>query len=349
MGLSHPLPTGPGPRSSGADPRRSLRSLTEALLDEGADAGSVDAAARDLHGLLARLAGLGEEGEWTRERALPSGRALSPLDAARCARDGSRTAAFLRGGDAALTALLERTPGRAVEVLYAGTGPLAPLVLPLLALREKGSVLVTFLDVHPAAAGSVARLIDALSLGGFVRDVATADAAAWAPPHGTGLDLLVVEAMERSLAREPQAAICRHLVPRLAPSGCLLPEEVAVDLVLTDPDVERSAGADSRARAQARVAVGRVLELTRERAVAPPGPSGAFPEVSVVLPEGIGPRRRAALLTSVRVFGPHAVAEGASGLTTPEILWGVPLLPAGARLSFRYREGRVPGLVWRVS
>lgn len=302
-------------------PRAALQRLAEALLDPGAAA--VDASAAGLHDLLGRLAGLGEGDEWARETALPSGRALSPLDAARCARDGARTAAFLRGGAAALDALGRRDPGRPVELLYAGTGPLAPLVLPLLALREEGSVRVTFLDVHPAAASAVARLLETLGLGAFARQVVAADATAWQPPGDAPFDLLVVEAMERSLAREPQAAICRHLVPRLAPAGLLLPERVAVDLVLSDPEVETASDADAATR-------------------------GPFPEVTLVLPEAIGPRRRATLVTSVRVFGDHVVAEGVSGLTTPEVLWAVPSLPAGGRLSFRYREGSAPGLAWRI-
>ncbi len=217
--------------------------------------------------------------------------------------------------------------------------------MPLLARREPGSVRVTFLDVHPAAAASVARLIEALGLAGFVREVVVADATSWAPPRGERFDLLVVEAMERSLAREPQAALCRNLVPHLAPLGLLLPERIAVDLVLSDPEVETAAGAGAAARATARVPVGRLLELTRESAV---GPACAFPPVTVVLPAAVGPRRRATLLTSVSVFGGHAVAEGASGLTTPEVLWGFPPLAAGARVSFRYREGRAPGITWSV-
>ena len=194
----------------------------------------------------------------------------------------------------------------------------------------------------------MARIVDALGLGGSVRDVVVADATSWEPPRGARFDLLVVEAMERSLAREPQAAICRRLVPHLAPSGFLLPERVSVDLVLSDPEVEMADGADGEARAAVRLAAGRLLELTRESAAAPPGPSGAFPPVTVVLPAAIGPRRRATLVTSVHVHGGHSVAEGASGLTTPEVLWGIPSLPAGARLCFRYREGRAPGLTWSV-
>lgn len=199
--------------------------------------------------------------------------------------------------------------------------------------------------MHPAAAAAVARLFEALGLLGFVRGVVTADATSWAPPGNAGFDLLLVEAMERSLAREPQAALCRNLVPHLAPEGVLLPERVAVDLVLSDPEVETAADAGAEARAAARVPVGRLLELTRESAARP---ACAFPPVTVVLPEAVGPRRRATLLTSVGFFGGHAIAEGASGLTTPEVLWGFPPLAAGARVSFRYREGRAPGLTWSV-
>jgi hypothetical protein len=80
---------------------------------------------------------------------LPDGVALSPVLAAECTKDPVRTAMLLRGVNAALGEALRRFPDETIEVVYAGTGPLAPLVIPLMPRFRHAPVAVTFLDIHP--------------------------------------------------------------------------------------------------------------------------------------------------------------------------------------------------------
>ena len=327
-------------------PRAALKPLAAVLLDSSAPPVALARAASSLHALLLRTSGLEDDPTARLESTLPSGRALSPIDAGRCVLDPIRTAVLLRGVNAAITAARERARGRPVELLYAGTGPFAPLVLPLLSLAPAGSLRVTLLDVHPAAVAALRRVVERLEVGDAVADLLACDAAECAPDRGTAIDVAVVETMQRGLSHEPQVAIVRNLVPLLAPHGVLVPERIRIDLVLSDPDTEIADGFVSARAEAARVPVGTVFELSRRSASAPLDAEGFLPPVVVTLPVPIGPRARPMLFTRIDAFGAHTLATAVSGLTVPEPLWQVPDLPAGSRLEFRYRLGRDPGLAW---
>ena len=61
---------------------------------------------------------------------LSSGVAISPVQAARCLQETVRTQAFLKGVKAAIEEKLNAHD--TLHILYAGTGPYGPLLLPLL-------------------------------------------------------------------------------------------------------------------------------------------------------------------------------------------------------------------------
>ena len=65
-----------------------------------------------------------------------AGLAVSPEAAAVCIRDFMRTRIFMRGLKQAVSTKLRANPNRAVTVLYAGTGPFATLLLPLVTIFD---------------------------------------------------------------------------------------------------------------------------------------------------------------------------------------------------------------------
>lgn len=147
-------------------------------------------------------------------KQLDCGLALSPMDAAHCLRDARRTAAFARALLHAIQSL--QTP---VEVVYAGTGPLAPfawLVMPF--VRD---VRFTLIDIHESAVAAVRALLPHAN-------AVCADAARYR--HDRPIDIAITETMQRALAREPFVEIVRNLKPQLSARGVLIPERVSVEL-----------------------------------------------------------------------------------------------------------------------
>ncbi|HYO77628.1 MAG TPA: hypothetical protein VE010_14295, partial [Thermoanaerobaculia bacterium] len=118
----------------------------------------------------------------TGEQRLESGLALSPALAATCLLDARRTRAFVRGTIGAIRQATARVASAHVEVLYAGTGPFAPLAFLALPFVERERVRFTLLDVHPQSARSVEALVEAFGIAESVRAVICDDATVYRHP-----------------------------------------------------------------------------------------------------------------------------------------------------------------------
>jgi hypothetical protein len=318
-----------------------LKRLAEVLRSCG-HAGELSAASRALHDLFVRLTGLDVDaidGADATDIMLPNGKAIAPKYAASCLRDFARTAMFLRGTEAALHALLARFTERPIEMLYAGCGPFAPFALMLATHLDPAQVRVTLLDANPRSLECARAMFENFGLTDFVRAYVRADATTYAWPRELPLHLVLTETMQRALEKEPQVAVSLNLAPQLSDGGILVPERIAVELCLYDPQcmfpVANSDGTFESARPP--ICVGTVLELTAEsaRAIAV---DGECPVVVLDIPADV--RHLAAMLrTAITVFGEHSIGEYASGLTNPLPLNGV----AGARrIRARYTGGPRP-------
>ena len=161
------------------------------------------------------------------------------------------------------------------------------------------------------------------------------------------------EATRRRLEREPQVAIVRNLLAQ-APRALLVPESVSVDVVMMDAGAEFAAAGsgDEAAMQQAigdRIELGTVFELSAEVARAWPAEDGGrLKGGSVQIPSPRDERLSPMLLTRIRVFGGHLLADYTSGLTSPRILPIDDRLDGGDTLNFTYRLGPSPGLECEV-
>ena len=296
-----------------------LDEVTAVLLDPSAGAGEVEDAAERLYEMFSRAAPVDAH---TGDTALPSGKALSPSSAAQCARDFLRTAVYLRGVEQVLR---ERMPS---ECVYAGTGPFAPLVLPL--MSRFPAVRFTLIDVHPQSIDSVRTLVE--RFGTRNCELVVTDATTYRHPRP--IDLVIVETMQAALAKEPQVAVTRHFLPQLAPQGVLIPANVIVEAYLVDVAAETARACGGPLQPDARIRLGTVVDLR----------SGAF-ELTARVPDLASPERYSiAYFTRIEVYGEHRLGEYDSGLTYPKIVWDA--RPRGGEtITFRFEEGRDPGIV----
>lgn len=305
--------------------RQSLRRIARILLDDRSAPAALDDAAAELHRLLDGIAGPLEN---LSDTALPSGKALSPATAAACTKDGLRTAMFLRGARDAIAAA--SSAGRPCEVVYAGTGPFAPLAVPLMAGFSPAEARFTLLDVHRESVRAVREIVGRFGFEGMVRAVVAADATTYM--HDRPIDVAIAEVMQRSLGVEPQVQIVRNLAPQLRDGGLLVPEEIRVDLAVGTP----AAGA-------ALQVVGTVARLTSEPLAAER--AGRLAPRTIAMPE-LAPGICAMYVTSLRVFGRHALRAFQSGLTCPEIIPDLASWTAGEEITFWYETGQRPGIRW---
>ena len=113
-----------------------LKAITERFLNPDLAKPDMPAVAQELLGFYHGLSPIQVDYDNPRYKYLEQvkhGKGLSPECAGGCILDSVRTARYLQAGKAAIDAALEKFDAP-VQVLYAGCGPFAPLMLPLLPL-----------------------------------------------------------------------------------------------------------------------------------------------------------------------------------------------------------------------
>lgn len=343
-----------------------LKKIADELLSGQAEDKGLSAAA-GLYSLCSSVAGIDEYSEHaddTDGSKLPSGEAISPRDAARCVLDYTRTSQFLRGLYAAILEAQKRFPGAAIEILYAGCGPFAPLAVPLTTRFSPAEIKFTLLDVHGRSLDAARRIFQAFGKNAFVRDYIQCDAASYKHDAPHVIHVAVVEAMQAALEREPQVAITLNLAPQLCPGGIFLPERITIDCYLCDltkefsPPLAESNVADSLSgdgKGRVRVNLGRVLELTavscRKLLARGNGDEHGATSLSpkfLNVPEDVDGEFHLMLLTAINVFDSIALDGDESGLTCPRILHDAGKMHGGEVIEFEYRLGDKPGFKYRA-
>jgi hypothetical protein len=168
-----------------------------------------------------------------------NGVALSPLLAAGCAFNHVRTQQFQRGIHQYLTEARDKTADqkeqRPLDILYAGTGPYATLLFPVLLLHRDLAINLIIIDIYEASTRAVSKLIESAKFVNIQLNSYTDDATKWRPESNhPNFDLIISETMDRGLKREPQVSVFKHLSQFLKPEGCLIPKEISISATLTD-------------------------------------------------------------------------------------------------------------------
>jgi hypothetical protein len=341
----------------------SLTQIAGELLSDHADDDRLSAAAAGLYALCSSVVGVGEHSAHAgdaRGTRLPGGEAIAPMDAARCVLDHRRTSAFLRGLHAAVLGAQARFPDTPIEILYAGCGPFAPLALPLASRFSPAEIRFTLLDVHERSLDAARRLFDALGKSAFVRDYVQCDATSYEHTGPHPVHLVVVEAMQAALEREPQVAITMNLAPQLCPGGFFLPERITVDCCLCDaaqefPAADAADPLSTGAGEEARIHLGRVLDLSAEACRTSSEPSSGDgeggtsfgPKTLLRVPEELDGELYLMLRTGITVRDSIALEDHESGLTCPRILFDAGRMRGGEVVEFEYRLGDRPGFRYR--
>lgn len=343
-----------------------LQKIADELLAGGAEEIKLSAATR-LYSLFSSVSGLDEDSERIGDcdaTRLPKGEAISPRDAAACLLDAARTSKFVRGLHAAVLEAQKRFAGATIEILYAGCGPFAPMAIPLTTRFSSAEIRFTLLDIHQRSLDSARLIFDTLGKGVFVRDYIQADAALYRHEASHVIHIVVVEAMQAALEKEPQVAITMNLAPQLCPGGIFIPEKITIGCYLCHPAKE-FAGVVSGVRpahslsagggGSVRFNLGAVLELvaghcgdllTTSKIV------DARPSLTpklLKIPGEVESGSCLMLSTVVTVFGSITLQEYESGLTYPKFLWDAGRIQRGQLIEFAYQLADKPGFKYRCS
>jgi hypothetical protein len=296
---------------------------------------------------------------WAGDSLLANGVAISPEAAAHCVADYQRCVMFIRGIYAAINTLRERFPDTPLEILYAGCGPFATLVLPLLGKFSPGELKLYLLDVHQRSLDSVECLLAAFGFGAHAVQTIEADACSY--QHPGKLHLVIAETMQKSLEQEPQFAVTANLATQLVPTGIFIPQRIEVSLYLADLGYEeqladQSSGIADRDRNTQESSAGRYL-LANLCTLVPESASGQM-QLALAQAEGAGPELEptivvipavpdisqldAALFTHICVFEQYQLKNFDSQITLPMKCHELLPLTSGECYRVSYQLGSYP-------
>lgn len=265
----------------------------------------------------------------------PHGKAVSPTTAAQCAEDVERTRVFMQGVYAALRQKLAGQSSQPVRVLYAGTGPFALLLVPLLPLFSAQPLRVTLLDIHAESLAFLQRLLVELQLDSseLIEHIVCTDACTWQAPHS--YDVIISETMRQGLLQEPQVAIFSHLQQFLTADGWLIPQQIRLDLWL----------ANAGSTTDDPIHLGRIFQLDKATVMQLGRGDSAPLHGHLTVPEYPANLRDLKLTTEIRVFDTSVLRENQSQLTLP-LYEKRARIQAGSMLRYGYEQGDYPRFVF---
>lgn len=310
--------------------------ITHTLLYEKENYGALHRVLHMLHDFYAGVTGISAEQTTDNNVFLSTGKAISPGQAAFCLLDIQRTAVFMRGIHKAILKLKNEAEGP-VHILYAGCGPYATLLTPFITQFSPHEVRFHLLDVNQASLNAVEKLYTHLNARDYVDEFICADATKYQIP--APVQLVVSEAMQRALNKEPQVAIMQNLIPQLNPQSIFIPEEIRITAHLINRDLEVAAKLDPGTD-PGRIDLGEVYNIGRQNCC-------HHPAITFQMPEMVVGNDELSLFTAVTVFEDERLHHGECSLTVPLPLANVAAL-LGRQVRLEYVISGEPGFKWHV-
>jgi predicted RNA methylase len=312
-----------------------LQRANRTIIDEPGNLGGIYKVIHELHSVYAEQSGVTAGNITDADIMLPSGKAVSTIKAAHCLLEFQRTAVFFRGIYKAVCRLKADSPSQTIHILYAGCGPYATLLTPLVALFSPSEVAFTFLDINQVSLDAVKRMYDRQNLSEYVKAYICADATTYKIPEGTTVHLAVSETMLNALMKEPQVAVMQNLIPQLPPLALFVPTKITVSANLLDVNEEqRSTIAGVLPR---RIALGEVYTIGREYYTTPQ-------PVSFRIPDKVYDYKTVFLHTYIETYGDEVLTDYQCSLTNPKMITSVGEME-GKHITFNYANGETPGFM----
>ena len=102
--------------------------------------------------------------------------------------------------------------------MYVGPGPFAALLLPLIPFYSQSQLQICLIEFHQASVNALVSLIAHYGFNNYFDEILTEDAMNYKNEKEYLFDIIIVEAMQKALSKEPQVALTNHFSQSLAES-----------------------------------------------------------------------------------------------------------------------------------
>jgi predicted RNA methylase len=314
-----------------------LQRAARTIIDEPNNLGGIYKVIHELHPVYAEQSGIAAGDITDDDIMLPSGKAVSTIKAAHCLLEFQRTAVFVRGIYKAICRLKADFPSETIHILYAGCGPYATLLTPLVALFSPSEITFTFLDINQITLDAVKKMYDRQNLSEYIEAYICADATTYKIPEGTTVHLAVSETMLNALMKEPQVAVMQNLIPQLPHKALFVPTNITISAKLLDGKEEQkriTPGVLPR-----RIPLGEVYTISRTH-YATPKP------VTFRIPDEVYDFKTIFLHTHIETYGDEVLTDYQCSLTNPKMITSAGEME-GKHITFNYLNGETPGFTYQ--
>jgi hypothetical protein len=336
-----------------------IHSISDTILDETSSPRELRDALNTFTTACSKVSGILPDPSfdaWAEDSLLPNGVAINPQAAAHCAHDYQRSVVFIRGAHAAICALRVRFAGTPLEILYAGCGPYATLLLPLLGNFSPGDFKITLLDIHQRSLDSAELVLEKFGFGAYEVNTVQGDACVY--KHPQKLHLVIAETMQKSLEQEPQFSVTANLAPQIFAEGVFIPQRIDVSLALADLKKEKvlydnpgTKNPTSLEHSPRRYPIATLCSLTPDNVFAqsqaaqynPHTDKLELPSMTVKIPliDSID-RLNAALFTRIIVYERYCLEDYEAEITLPLRCYELEPLSGGEHYTVSYQLGAYP-------
>ncbi len=318
--------------------KEELRVITEAFLAKEIDYLDLSNATKAYKNFLSKLSIFKLEDEGARKDLfLDSGVAIGTTWAAMCIDDFMRTKRFIQGVFQAIEDLRATKTGT-LHVFYAGTGPYATLILPLLTHYSPEDIQFSLLEINPISFNNVKNVIENLECNEYVREFIKADATKYQFDEEVEVDLMVSETMLKGLRREQQVPIVINLMQQLPETTLLIPQRIEINLVYHKTGIEK--------RLTKKIST--VLDFTKNSKYS--GNGLEFPAQTITLPRANRNNYHLlCLATTIQVYKDFYLREGNSGLTTMVKIKEIEEIENYKEVTMQYKVSKFPDFEYQFN
>lgn len=286
---------------------KELRDATQLILNCKKEYGLMKNAVDRMYQVFLKFTNIDISDQNAPDILLPSGIALAPAPAAHCLLEMTRTAIFLRGINQAIQEKLQQKQN--LQVLYAGCGPYATLITPLLSLYSADELRVDIIDINEVSLNSAKAVISGLGMDDYIGDYLLEDATEMKLTKD--YDIVISETMQATLKNEPQMAIMQNMAQQINSQCVFIPQEIIVDAKLNSGG--RRNTETLVLENEKRIELGEILKVNISNVLDP------F-EIKKVNLETISGENQweLKLYTTIKVFKNHKLTEGNCSLNLPK-------------------------------
>ena len=333
-----------------------LDHVAHELMADSLDYSSVKTCCDQFYSTLMSCINQKESLAWETAIHTANGKAISPNEAALCAKEFMRTRQFIRGIYEAIKKAQSSFPNERINILYAGTGPFATLMLPMTSLFSSEEVSFTLMEINGESVAHLSQIIECFNLHDYIDSIIQADASTYQLNTRGVHHILLTETMQQALKKEPQIPITLNLLPQIHSDGLLIPENISVSVALIDHNrnYERMLG-ESEAVNDYLFDLGCILDFNKEtamtilREVQSSNNRTYFSCNTIHVPTDIEPRylRSMNLMTEIRIFNNVMLKNYECSLNLPRVVTrDSNLISSLETISFEYVLTDTPQFTW---